>query len=222
MLFEKQGWHYFTLVILLGGMIAVLNDEVLAGQFLGIPTTIWLILAIAVPILHQIYVWFCWRTELHYPLISQWFGANGFTYYAIGFAVLFVSRLLTIIGLAMANRGTLTLNPTFSVSLAILFLRPSLYTFYSVRKYFGFQRAFGIDHFDKSYRGMPLVQEGIFRFTDNGMYVFGMLILYPAGFLFFSQAALLAALFNHLYIWVHYYCTELPDMRRIYGEGSTK
>ncbi|MGH8650439.1 MAG: hypothetical protein ACREUP_14225 [Burkholderiales bacterium] len=34
-----------------------------------------------------------------------------------------------------------------------------------------------------------------------------------------SPAALGAALFNHLYIWVHYYSTELPDMKRIYGEA---
>ena len=33
-----------------------------------------------------------------------------------------------------------------------------------------------------------------------------------------SQAALLAAAFNHAYIWVHYFCTELPDMKRIYGD----
>jgi len=31
-----------------------------------------------------------------------------------------------------------------------------------------------------------------------------------------SQAALWLALFNHIYIWVHYYATELPDMQRIY------
>jgi len=34
-----------------------------------------------------------------------------------------------------------------------------------------------------------------------------------------SEAALVAALFNHLYIWVHFYFTELPDMKFIYGEG---
>ena len=34
------------------------------------------------------------------------------------------------------------------------------------------------------------------------------------GYLF---VALAVALFQHAYIWVHYYCTEKPDMRRIYG-----
>jgi len=33
-----------------------------------------------------------------------------------------------------------------------------------------------------------------------------------------SIAALCVALFNHMYIWVHYYSTEFPDMKRIYGE----
>ena len=35
-----------------------------------------------------------------------------------------------------------------------------------------------------------------------------------------SMAALCVALFNHLYIWVHYYSTELPDMKRIYGSPA--
>ncbi len=32
-----------------------------------------------------------------------------------------------------------------------------------------------------------------------------------------SLAALAAALFQHAYIWVHYYCTGKPDMDLIYG-----
>jgi hypothetical protein len=28
----------------------------------------------------------------------------------------------------------------------------------------------------------------------------------------------LAAAFNHIYIWVHFYFTELPDIRHIYSE----
>jgi hypothetical protein len=34
-----------------------------------------------------------------------------------------------------------------------------------------------------------------------------------------SRAALVVALFSHLYICVHYFCTEKPDMKRIYGGG---
>jgi hypothetical protein len=63
---------------------------------------------------------------------------------------------------------------------------------------------------------VPFVKKGIFRFTGNGMYTFGFLLLWVPGLWFGSFAALFAALFNHLYIWVHYFSTELPDIRRIY------
>jgi len=45
----------------------------------------------------------------------------------------------------------------------------------------------------------------------------GLLILWIPGLVFASRAALLAALFHHLYIWVHYFTTEKPDLKRIYG-----
>ena len=76
-----------------------------------------------------------------------------------------------------------------------------------------------MEYFDVAYRSLPLVRKGIFRYTRNGMYTFGFLITWIPGLWFVSSAALLAALFNHVYIWVHYFCTELPDMRRIYGSN---
>jgi len=74
----------------------------------------------------------------------------------------------------------------------------------------------GIDHFDSSYGDRPLVKEGIYRYVNNGMYLFGVAIIWIPGLVYLSKAALLSALFTHLYIWVHYYCTEKPDMKRIY------
>ena len=47
--------------------------------------------------------------------------------------------------------------------------------------------------------------------------VFGLLILWLPGLLLASKAALLAALFGHVYIWVHYFTVEQPDMIHIYG-----
>jgi len=82
-------------------------------------------------------------------------------------------------------------------------------------------RAFGIDHFepDKA-KTFPLVNKGVFKYTANGMYVYGFLMLWVPGFLFLSKAALLMALFNHIYIWIHYYYTEKPDMNFIYRDTS--
>ena len=33
----------------------------------------------------------------------------------------------------------------------------------------------GLDHFDKNYN-VPLVKKGIFRYTNNGMYLFGLMV----------------------------------------------
>ena len=49
------------------------------------------------------------------------------------------------------------------------------------------------------------------------MYIYGFLILYIPGLLLLSKAALLVAIFNHIFIWAHYYFTERPDMKKIYG-----
>jgi len=106
--------------------------------------------------------------------------------------------------------------PVFAYALTVLMALPVIYLFYSIKKYFTFKRAFGIDHFDKDYHE-PYVKQGMFKYTDNGMYIFGLMLLYFPGLLLLSQAAILAALFNHVYIWVHYYFIERPDMLEIYG-----
>ena len=79
------------------------------------------------------------------------------------------------------------------------------------------ERAAGADHFDRRYRDMPLVKEGIFRFTSNGMYHFGFLLSWAIAIGFDSRAGLLAAVFSHLYIWVHFHATEKPDMKFLYA-----
>ena len=47
------------------------------------------------------------------------------------------------------------------------------------------------------------------------MYVFGFLLLWIPALAGRSYAALATALFSHAYIWVHWYCTEKPDLRRM-------
>jgi len=126
-------------------------------------------------------------------------------------------RPVLAFALGWSNRNSLPIEPWIGYLAAVILLVPAIYLVYSVKRYFSFERAFGIDHFDTSYRNMPLIRKGIFTWTPNAMYVFGFLILWVPALLFQSVAALIVAAFSHLYIWVHYYCTELPDMRRIYG-----
>jgi len=220
-LFKYQLWHLVLLVILLFGIYSICENDpsFIAGELYEIDTQVWFLLAILSPIIHQIYVLLAWRLELYYNQISKWFGDNGFKLFAVGFALLFVSRLITILLLAVSNTGTFYIRPLYSLVLAGLFLIPSIYLFYSVRKYFGINRAFGIDHFNpKQYKNEPFIKKGIFRVTSNAMYVFGFFVLYIPGIILQSKAALAVALFNHVYIWVHYYFTERPDMKTIYGE----
>jgi hypothetical protein len=219
-IFKYQIWHLVTLIAIIFAINLYLSNssETLNGSLWGLTTKTWFWLAIAIPIIHQIYVWGAWRLELYQGTFTKRYGLNlSFKIYVIGFSLLFVSRLITIIILAYSSNGTLNINPTISYALAALITPLVLFLFYSVKKYFTIERAYGIDHFDKHY-DEPYVKKGIFKYTDNGMYVFGLMILYLPGLLLLSKAAILAALFNHVYIWVHYYFTERPDMLEIYGE----
>jgi len=220
-LLKYQQWHFLLLLLLLVGMYFYVNADtsILRGESMGINTTTWFYLAILCPIIHQIYVLVCWRLELFYNSISKTFGVLGFKLFKIGFAILFVSRLLTIIMVALSSTNTLNINKTLAYLLAFILFIPSVYLFYSVKKYFGSDRAFGIDHFHpEEAKNEPFVRKGIFKYTSNGMYIYGFLILWIPGLLFLSKAALLAALFNHIYIWIHYYFTELPDIKIIYED----
>lgn len=217
---EKQSLHAGALLALIAGS-ALAGDlhGMQVGMLWGISTPAWFWIAIALAVMHQVFVWFCWRTQLHGSWITRVLGGLGFPVYAAGFSILGVSRAVAVFVLAISNRDTLPVDLTALRILAIVALIPAVYLFYSVKRHFTFKRAFGIDHFEEGYRSLPFVRKGIFRFTRNGMYVFGFLILWVPALWYASLAALCVALFNHLYIWVHYYSTELPDLKRIYGEA---
>jgi protein-S-isoprenylcysteine O-methyltransferase Ste14 len=102
------------------------------------------------------------------------------------------------------------------VVICVILGLPAAYTLYSVVRYFGMARAAGIDHFYESYRSKPLVKEGIFKYTSNSMYSFAFLTFWAIAIAGASWAALVVAAFSHAYIWVHYFCTERPDMKAIY------
>ncbi len=219
LIFERQWIHYLILGILVMVLAFFSRFEgVRAGSLWGIGTPSWLWTAAGVAVLHQVYVWFCWRTELHARLLTRLLGKRAFQVYAFGFALIGVVRTVAVLLLAVSNRDTMPGSLFVLRTLALILLLPSLYLFYSVARYFTFRRALGIDHFEKSSRFAPFVREGIFRFTPNGMYIYGFLLLWAISLWYASLAALGAALFNHIYIFVHYYSTELPDMKRIYGK----
>src|SRR5690625_2710191 len=176
LIFEKQWLHVVCLAILLVLlMLAVQLDGVQAGMLWGISTPVWFWIAVGITITHQVYVWFCWRTQLHANLLSRVFGRYDFSVYAIGFSILGLSRAAVDFIMQFATRLTPPGEVAIYQILALIALVPAVYLYYSVKLYFWFRRAFGIDHFDEYYHDMPYVQKGIFRNTSNGMYVYGFL-----------------------------------------------
>ncbi len=223
-IFRFQFWNLLSLLILIFLLQIFLNYNGMdmGGSLWGVKTKTWFWLAVAVPVLHQAYVWLVWRIELYKHTFTSHFGVKkAFKLFTIGFSVLFASRLFFIGFLAFSNRGSLPVKPIFAYSIAALITPLVIYLFYSVIRYFGLKRAYGIDHFDKSFNA-PFVKKGIFRFTNNGMYVFGFLILYLPGLVLLSKLALIVAVFNHIYIWAHFYFTEQPDIKKIYGNEKNR
>ena len=217
-IFEKQIWHILILIILILGIIILINleNEILLGSLWNVSTKTWLIISLVVPIIHQIYVLLCWRLELHYKLLTRKIGKEAFNFYLIGFFILFISRIIFITLLSESNKNTFDLDMFLKYTIVSVLSIIVIYAFYSVKKYFGLKRAVGLDHFDSSIAELPFVKKGIFKYTNNGMYKYAFLIIYLPAVLNQSKAALLVAVFSHIYIWVHYYFTELPDIKRIY------
>lgn len=79
---------------------------------------------------------------------------------------------------------------------------------------------FGIDHFEcNNSKLIPMVKKGIFKYTSNGMYVFGFMILWIPGLITFSKPAIIVVMIQHICIWIHFYFTEKLDMKYIYGNN---
>ena len=201
-----QSLHFGSLAVLLALVWA-------AWQRLGepFPSAYWV--AVALPVAHQVFVWLAWRLEFRSSAIHR---TIGFPAYLVIFFVLFFGRFVALAILAWLDRGSLGLGVPAQAVVTVFLAAPGLYAGYSVQRYFGMVRAAGADHFDPRYRDMPLVKEGIFRFTNNGMYTYAFLLFWAIATAFDSSAALTVAAFSHVYIWVHFYATEKPDMAFLY------
>lgn len=208
-LFYRQGVHFLGFTLLFIGLMKLTR---IPGFRDGESTAAWFMSAVVAAALHAVYVLFCWRLELMDRRLSRALGPWAFPSYMAGFVLLLVARPVTVCGLAIANSGSLPLPPRVTWPIATALAIPVVYLGYSVVRHFGVARAAGLDHFDASVRRLPLVRAGIFRWTPNAMYVFGFLLLWIPGLVWSSIAALAVAAFSHALIWLHYYCTEKPDL----------
>ena len=210
--FKHQIWHLGGTILLfyIGAQLVDLDAN--TNTFLGISALNWFMIAMSVPIIHQAYVWICWRSELCWQSISNTIRFKG---YVIIFFILIISRLSAIV-LCFIDYGSLYKPELWTWILSIILFIPGAYTMYSVKKYFGFLRAAGEDHFDPKYKDMPFEKRGIFKWSPNAMYIFGIGIPFAFAVATGSQSMFIVAIYTYISIWLHYFCTEKEDFKVIY------
>ena len=79
LIFERQWMHAAGLIILLGGCyLAGRLQAVQLGAVWGLKSIDWYWIAIFTAVLHQVYVWLCWRIELHGKGLTTLLGPGAF------------------------------------------------------------------------------------------------------------------------------------------------
>lgn len=210
--FRGQIWHLGGTIFLfyLGTLFVDFKNN--KNSFFGLNTSNWFLIAMFMPLLHQAYVWICWRSELCWKSITNTIGFKG---YVILFFILIILRFSAIV-LCFVDYASLYKPSWFAWILAIIIFIPGAYTMYSVKKYFGFLRAAGADHFDTKYKDIPFERRGIFKWTPNAMYVFGIGIPFAFAIAAGSKSMFVVAIYTYVSIWLHYYFTEREDFKIIY------
>ena len=211
--------HVLLLGALLPGAWAVAGSSLDDASWLGISERVWFAAAIAAPVVQQLAVALLWRAQLCHRLLTRAFGDAGFVVWGVIFFPLLVARPLLVAAVGAADTASLPIAPALGIGVGAALLAPAAWTMHSVQKHFGFARALGGDHFYERYRAMPLIREGAFKYSSNAMYTFAFLGLWGIALIFRSRVALAVALFEHAYIWVHWYCTEQPDSVVLYGRS---
>ncbi len=210
--YKNQIWHFTILFATLYYFYVNKIDH--SGLIiLGFNAYQWLVINIWIHIIHIGYVWICWRSELLWKSVSK---SIGFENYFYGFIFLISLRFFTLV-IPFVDYASLYKPNALSFIVSIIMFVPIIYTLYSVKKYFGFKRAVGIDHFDKKYRNIPFEKRGMFKWVSNSMYTFGLLLPLAVAVLTGSKIMFLVGIFTYVGGWLHYFATEKPDMNLIYN-----
>ena len=211
--FKNQIWHLGGTILLFYIAAQLIDFTINPNNLFGLSAKDWFILSMAIPLIHQTYIWACWRSELCWKTITRTIGFKPCV------TVFFIIGLLrfSCIGLCIVDYGSLYEPGLLAWILGIIIFIPGAYTMYSVRKYFGFLRAAGADHFFPEYKHLPFEKRGIFKWSSNAMYLFGIAIFFSFAVSSGSKAGFIFAIYSYISIWLHYFCTEKEDFKDIYG-----
>ncbi len=209
-MWRRQGLHVLLTAAVFVAVAALIPDAT---------HRVWI--AMSACVLHQAWVVAWWRPELHGKRVTARFGYPlGFRLFQVGFAALAFVRVSTVWWLAMAEPGGAMLpDPWRAVAVGVMAVA-FVSIMASVKLTFGMERAFGLDHWEpERCRELGYVARGLHRWVPNAMYVFAPSVLFVAAIGWGSYPALVVCLANWALLWVHYYCTEKPDLETIYGSS---
>ena len=215
-LFRGQAQHAMLAVLLVAGALSLIHKAGGNGSFRGLSAAQWARMTIWAALIHQVMVALIWRLQLHFALMSRLFGRRALAVWGAMFLPLLLARPVLVLLAGLASRGSLGAARPLQIALGLGLLALAGWAMHSVIRHFTIPRALGGDHFEDRYLNMPLVREGIFRYSANAMYGIAFLGLWGIALICGSAVALVLALFQHAYIWVHMYCTEGPDMEVLY------
>ena len=97
--FKHQIWHIGGLIVLYYVALQMVDFETDSNVFLGISAKSWVLFSMLTPLLHQGYVWLCWRSELCWKTISRTIGFKGYVFIFFPIAILRFSS----VGLCFAD-----------------------------------------------------------------------------------------------------------------------
>ena len=122
--FKRQIWHLGGIIIFfyIGTQFVDLENNI--NKFIGISALGWFMIAMSIPLIHQAYVWICWRSELCWKSISN---TIGFKVYVIVFFILIISRLSAIV-LCFVDYGSLYKPGWLAWTLGLILFIPGAYT----------------------------------------------------------------------------------------------
>jgi len=216
-IFKGQLLHLGLIILMVYGASSLLMQSSQDRTFLGLSSQDWAILSITLAVVHQVIVAIVFRFELYMGAMTHFFQHRALKVWAAIFLPLLVARPITIIIVGWLDTNSITEFRGIEQIFGSLLIVLAVFTMHSVIKYFTIRRALGADHFDNDVIAMPLVTEGMFKYTSNAMYGIVFLGFWGIALVFGSWNALVVAFFQHIYIWVHMYVTEQPDMEQIYG-----
>lgn len=221
-LFEGQVQHIAIVTFMAIGAFSLLVHVADSRWYYLFNSMLWAKIAIVIAIIHQVIVAVVFRLELHKNWMTNRFGDRDMQVWAGVFLPFLVARPIAILMTGLSDTTSITSMRPLEILIGVIFIGGAVVGMHSVLVYFTIPRALGGDHFRDEYAEMPLVKEGIFKYTNNGMYGVVFFGLTGIALVLGSWNALVAALFQQAYIWVHMYCTEEPDMRRIYGASEVE